>query len=94
MDTIWRFPIDMQEAAVNSGRITIKAPLGAKILHVDLQQRAPHQPSMWVQLDEEREPVLEHHFEVVGTGHPVPKGGIYVGTWQEDGYVWHLYEVT
>lgn len=93
MDTIWRFPIDMQEAADNGGRIEIEAPIGAKILHVDLLQRAPHEPSMWVQLDESRRPMLTHAFQIVGTGRAVPERGHHVATWQQDGYVWHLYEI-
>ena len=93
MNTIWRFPIDMREAADNDGRIEVEAPIGARILHVDVQQRAPHEPCMWVQLDPERKPVLEHTFEIVGTGHTVPERGEYVGSWQQDGYVWHLYEL-
>lgn len=48
-------------------------------------------PEMWVIVDTEAEPVLRS-FVNVGTGQPV--GGHYVGTYQEDGYVWHVFEVT
>lgn len=35
-------------------------------------------------------------FIIVGTGHPIPEGAVYVGTppRTEHGLVWHLYEVT
>lgn len=92
MESIWRFPIDMRAAAENGARIEIEAPIGARILHIDLLQRAPHEPSMWVKLDPDREP-LKHTFEIVGTGNPVPENSEYVATWQQDGYVWHLFEL-
>lgn len=93
MRTIWRFPIDMGEAALNEGRFTIEAPLGARILHVDVLQRAPHEPSMWVLLDEERAP-LKRTFEIVGTGHSTPlDASQHVATWQQEGFVWHLFEL-
>lgn len=93
MKTIYRFPIDMQEAVDNDGKIEVEAPVGSKILHVAVQERAPFQPCMWVQLDDDRKPVLKHTFEIVGTGHPVPERGEYAGSWQQQGYVWHLYEI-
>lgn len=92
MKQIWRFPIDMTEAANNEARFTLEVPVGARILHVALLQRAPHEPSLWIKFDPDREPVT-HTFEIVGTGNPVPEHSEYVGTWQQDGYVWHLFEV-
>lgn len=93
MKTIHRFPIDMEEVVDNGGKFEVEAPIGAKILHVDVQERAPFQPSMWVQLEDDRKPVLKHTFEIVGTGHQAPERGEYVGSWQQHGFVWHLYEV-
>lgn len=93
MNTIWRFVIDMRAAAENRARVEFEMPLGARILHVDLQQRAPWEPSMWVLLDDQREPV-KRTFEIVGTGHPTEfDASQHVATWQQDGYVWHLFEV-
>jgi hypothetical protein len=89
---IYRFSIDMRKAANNNGRITVDAPLGAYIVHVDVQQRPPHDPCMWVQLDPDLEP-LKRTFEIVGTGHPAPEDGWHIATWQQSGFVWHLYEL-
>lgn len=93
MNVIWRFPIDMQEAADNEGRIELELPLNARILHLDVQERAPHQPSMWVLLDESR-PAVQRTFELVGTGSSTEHtANWHVGSWQQAGYVWHLFEV-
>jgi hypothetical protein len=94
MKVIYRFAIpifDLDE----DGHFEVEMPVGSRILHLDLQDRAPHHPSMWVSLDEKAEPV-DHHFYVIGTGHEhaAIDYGEYVGTFQQAGYVWHVYETT
>lgn len=91
MKTIFRYPIPL-EVFLGSGRVEIPMPKDAKILHLALQERAPHAPSLWVELDE-GDKNATRVFEIVGTGHTVPENGVYIGTWQQAGYVWHLYEI-
>lgn len=47
-------------------------------------------------VDDEDEPYDVRRFTVVGTGHPLPEGGIHRGTAVAPGgqLVWHLIEVT
>ena len=88
---IYRFPIDMEEAAATGGRVELVLPLGARILYVAAQERAPNQPSMWVLLDPAREPV-RHVFRIYSTGQEGELPPDYIGTWQQHGFVWHLFE--
>jgi hypothetical protein len=91
---IYRFEIPIFELD-EAGHFTLEMPVGSRILHLDLQDRAPHHPSMWVACDPQREPI-EHHFYVIGTGHghTAIDYGDHVGTFQQAGYVWHVYETT
>ena len=49
----------------------------------------------WAEHDDTR-PELPRTFVIVGTGHPVPEGALYVGTAPRtpEGLVWHLFELT
>lgn len=63
------------------------------ILEVDVQRDPPFtNPYMWVEVDTDSA-VRSFQFAVVGTGHPVPDGFSYVGSWRryEGLFVWHLY---
>lgn len=88
---IYRYPVELNE----DGRFMTQMPLGARILHIDTQDRAPHEPSMWAIHDRahEDQPV-DRHFVVVGTGHEHEHllASQYVGTWQHMGFVWHVFE--
>lgn len=89
MNAIWRFPIEMNP----DGRIAIEMPTGARILTIQVQERAPNMPSIWVLCDD-KAPPLERHFQIIGTGHTADvEADKYVGTWQQGGFVWHLFEV-
>lgn len=48
----------------------------------------------WAEHDDRR-PEVPRAFVVVGTGHPVPDGALYVGTAprSRQGLVWHLFEI-
>lgn len=72
-------------------RASVMLPQGARVIHVALQDRAPHSPSMWIELDESM-PGSPVEFAIVGTGYEIPDGWMHVGTWQQDGYVWHLFQ--
>jgi hypothetical protein len=93
MKVIYRYPINMHRAAEQGGAIEIEMPLGSRILHVAPQDRAPFEPSIWALVDPNREPV-SRRFEIHGTG--IPSDAFptdHVATWQQQGYVWHLFEV-
>jgi hypothetical protein len=49
----------------------------------------------WAEHDDAK-PAAVRTFVVVGTGHPVPDGAVYVGTAPRtpEGLVWRLYEIT
>ncbi|HMG65676.1 MAG TPA: hypothetical protein VK599_22250 [Streptosporangiaceae bacterium] len=49
----------------------------------------------WAEHDDAK-PAVPRVFVIVGTGHRVPDGAVYVGTAPRtrEGLVWHLYEMT
>ena len=88
---VYRYPVEFKPG----GLFSLEMPLGSRILHLEAQVRAPHQPSMWVLCDPDRESV-ERTFLIVGTGHRHENGTLHdhVGTCQDiTGFVWHVFEV-
>ena len=50
---------------------------------------------VWIQLDSEREEMFELIFKIYGTGREIPANpGIYVTTYFEGPFVWHVYYVS
>ena len=83
MLTIWKFPIPMEHA------FELKMPADPHVLAVQVQAG---QPTLWALVDSES-PQEPYHLLIIGTGHAIPENtGRYFGTWQQDGYVWHLFE--
>jgi hypothetical protein len=79
---IFKYPFEV------AGMFQIPMPKGAEILAVQLQGG---QPCIWARVDPKAPRVLRQ-FWVLGTGHPMPEDpGDYVGTFQMDPFVWHLY---
>lgn len=71
-------------------RTTVEMPYGAKVLCVQLQEGYP---TIWALVDP-LAPKECRTFEVVGTGHKVDAAATtYIGTWQDDPFVWHLFEL-
>jgi hypothetical protein len=35
---------------------------------------------------------VTRHFDVFGTGHPIPEDAVHVGTFFDGPFVWHVYE--
>lgn len=81
MRTIWKFQIET--------RMTLHLFDGWRVLHTEPQGGVPH---LWVEVDTE-EPRQVVHFQVVGTGHPIPYSARWLGTWQDPPFVWHLYRI-
>jgi hypothetical protein len=82
---VWKFPIPIRDT------FTIDLPIGAKVLHAEVQGRMP---TMWVLLNP-KAPTYPHMFLIVGTGNPVGEEAInccdHVATFQMPPFVWHLF---
>lgn len=84
-ETIYKYPLTLDGFSEE-----IEMPLGARILTLQTQGDIP---TLWAIVDP-RELMETRLFGAIGTGHPVPANGSYVGTWQDGPYVWHLFEIT
>lgn len=90
MITIWKYEIKEPE-------VTLMIPEDAKVLDVQLQDGTPI-PCIWVAVDTDNI-LVERKFRIHGTGHKLEykhagaAGVHYVGTFQLQGFVWHLFEV-
>lgn len=92
MRTIWKYEIPTGEPYSWPGfphrEFHLDMPKGSRVLSVQIQNKRPH---IWVEVFKD-EPIVVRDFYVVGTGYPFPdNANYYVGTWQCEGYVWHLY---
>lgn len=84
---IWKYPLI--EGRKQGRKHVIAMPRGAHILSL---QRQGMSPTLWALVDPDAEKV-ERVFEIVGTGWTVDVSHLaYVGTWQDGGFVWHLFE--
>ena len=77
-------------------RVVFKFPIGrhmlprdAKVVKVAMRGSA----TMWILHDPEAPKVLRT-FVVHGTGTGVPDNEVFIGTFFDAGFVWHLFEVT
>ena len=87
MQTIWKFELDGPQA-----RQTVKMPLGATILSVQMQNS---KPSIWA-LVNDAEPRVGHRIiHVAGTGFPCPglTVGQFLATVQAGPFVWHIFDL-
>jgi hypothetical protein len=73
---------------VSTDQFSIAMPMGAKILTVQMQQGTP---CLWAEVNLNA-PYENRYFRIFGTGQPNPFGK-YIGTYQVDEFVWHLYEI-
>lgn len=88
--TIWKFPLPVPD---EHGNLTVEMPRCATLLCVQLQQGVP---TLWAVVDPTRK-VEVRSFRVVGTGWELGESHnlhrlLYVGTWQDAGLVWHLFD--
>ena len=82
--TVWKYVLE-----IKNGPQLLKIPSDSRLLHVAEQHG---QPSMWFEVGEGSVP-LPRSFYIVGTGHEIPRGVDWVGTFQAPPFVWHIYEV-
>ena len=76
------------------GSSYVMMPPGAKIHHVGMQDSCI---MLWAEVDSEELNSMRS-LEIVGTGHDMPKGFIYIGTVHQPNvnggeFVWHICEV-
>ncbi len=81
MRKIFKYPIRLTPLQ------DIEIPEGAYFLDVQLQEK---QICIWAIVDTEREKE-QHKIVIRGTGHDVQEDIDYLGTVQQDGYVWHIF---
>ena len=85
--TIWKYAVPYR----HDTRWTFMFPgISPKVLHLGMQAGIP---CLWVEVEPDLESGWTRSFEWVGTGHEVPSQSEYVGTVQDSGLVFHLYEV-
>ena len=74
-----------------SGRVEIEMPVGASVLTIQLQD---DKPTVWAMV-ETTYSMEARVFRIYGTGHKLDMfatEGRYLGTIQESGFAWHIFE--
>lgn len=82
MLTIWKYPI--------SSSCSIEMPRGAEIKRVTLQNG---QPMLWVEVEKDAGLSETKHFQVFGTGQEIPSPCEYIGSFTQEPFEWHVYEI-
>lgn len=76
-------------AVPSSDVIEVELPTIRDIKVLQLQGGAP---TIWFVADPEA-PLEVVRFHIIGTGNPMPDLDLsYIGTWQHNGFVWHVFE--
>lgn len=84
MSVVWKFPLSN-----SASQTLLNMPEGAVVLHFGLQADVP---TIWAGCNPDADPVTRS-FQIFGTGHPIPDGAEYVGTFTAGPFVWHVFEV-
>lgn len=90
MKVIYKYPLAVQDVQ------TIVLPHGAQFLAVQMQHESP---TIWALVDP-IEPDESISVRIIGTGNPIPPGGLigmaYIGTVQQMNglLVWHVFAAT
>ena len=89
MRTVWKYSL-----RITDGQQGVMMPAGAKVLpFVHMQGRFP---TFWADIPDSEVLVgdLEKRYFVVhGTGHRVGANEVYIGTYMDGPFVWHVFEV-
>ena len=85
MTTIWKFPLQVVDQQL------VNMPVGTELLHVGVQG---DQACLWALVDSDA-PRTMRGFAIHGTGHAVPPGGAYVGTFPLHGgnLIFHVFDL-
>ena len=90
---IWKFPI---EAPGREQTTDIKMPAKTKILGVQNNPALPSEGAIYAVVNSGAKPeaYVSRRFHVCGTGWALPEAKhIYVGSWQHEGFIWHVLEI-
>lgn len=80
---IWKYTFEIADS------FFLSLPAGARILHAECQQGAP---TLWALVDPDAE-LRARKFRIIGTGHPIDQKGLtHIATFQQQPFVWHLFE--
>lgn len=79
---IWKYSLKL-------GHNEVEMPQGAPVVHVSAKEGVV---TVWAIVAPDSKYEMRH-FEVVGTGHPLPEHWHYLGTAHIYPYVWHVLEV-
>lgn len=82
MRTIWKYRLPIVDEQ------TLSVPSSYRLLHVDNQKGLL---CLWLEVDPSYEKI-GIKIAIAGTGGPVPKSAIYIGTAVCDPFVWHVYQ--
>ncbi len=83
MKQIWKYKVEN----------IIEMPKGAEILSVQIQNVEMFNACIWAKVSSENK-LEKRQFLVVGTGHTFDDTDmVYIGTYQDGPFVWHLFEV-
>lgn len=88
MKTVHKFPILYGKA------IELMLDPASKVVLVG-KDWASKSLCIWIELDKSRGPefAVRTKFEIYGTGHDIPHNAKHIGSYVDDPYVWHLYQV-
>ena len=86
--TIWKYPLQFKETT------RLNMPEGARPLTVQMQGAVP---TLWAVVDSDNTTLEVRQFHLAGIGHPLraidPLHTPYLGTFQAQGLVFHVFEV-
>lgn len=85
--TIYKYELEITDSQV------VKMPVGAKILSIHIQNGIP---CIWALVNPNEKSTTGTIIETYGTGHgigyDISLGGIFIGTYQTKGLVFHVFE--
>ena len=87
MTKIWKYPITPEESS-GYGNFEVSIPTPARVLVIRLQGTVPY---MWVEIDTDRKKI-PRKFRIFGTGEDIRPSMSYLGTYQIDSDVYHVFE--
>jgi hypothetical protein len=79
MKTVYKFKLSNE----------VELPKDAEVLKIAIQHGIP---MMWVLLNLDEEIKVQRHFHKFGTGHNIPDELVYIDTYTEGVFVWHIFE--
>lgn len=83
---IYKYPLN--DFPITDKPITM--PLGSHPIKVDLDGGG--NPCIWVIFESLEAETEDRYFKIFGTGHEIPEGHWYIGTFSHGIFVWHVFE--